>query len=73
MSEYTPVFVFAGFVLTMVGVMLTIGATNRKTGERMAVLETKMEYIAKAVDDIKKGAGLTRRCSDCNKTVDKGD
>lgn len=62
-------FEIGGLALSTVAIILTINANSRKQGERMAILETTVIYLKEAVNDLKKSAGLNRRCTDCEKPL----
>lgn len=55
----------AGLLLSTLTIVLTVNASSRKNSERVAVIETKLNFVEEAVKDLKKSAGLTRRCTDC--------
>ena len=55
----------AGLVASTLTIVLSVNAGSRKQGERMAVIETNVGYLKEAVTDLKKSAGLVRRCTDC--------
>lgn len=61
----------AGVTLNTLVILAAFYAHGRKSGERSAVIETKLLYLERAVDDIKKSGGLTRRCTDCRARLDE--
>jgi len=69
--DLNTVVVLAGLAIHGATFFFTRSADNRKQGERLAVLETKVTHFGAALDDIKKGIGLTRRCTDCERALDK--
>lgn len=54
----------AGLALNAVVFIVALNRTSVANNVRIAVLETKLEAVQKALEDIKQGAGLARRGSD---------
>lgn len=63
--DMNTLLVLLGLAVQGAAYSMTRANDNRKQGERLAVLETQVKALIGAVNDVKKGAGLGRRCADC--------